>query len=204
VGASLSTTSYAVLGMLSLRSWTPYELTQQIRRSLIYCWPTSERALYSEPERLVAAGLAAVETEGAGPRPRRSYSITPAGRDALREWLATTPSAPRTFNEPLLRLLFADQAGVDDLMRSLDELLSAVSAQHREGQEQVRPYLDGAGPFADRAHLVALFADLQGRLFTAIEEWATDAMAEVASWPRTGGLGLTVDAKGRIERALHS
>jgi len=201
---ALSTTSYAVLGMLALRSWSPYELTQQMRRSLAYCWPTSERALYAEPERLVAAGFAAVTTADGSARPRRSYSITPAGREAMRAWLATPPSPVRIVNEPLLRLLFADQAGTDALLQSLTRLRETVAEQHAIGAEQVRPYLDGDGPFTDRAHLVALFADLYGRLFTVLEVWASEAIAEVNTWSTTADLGLTDHARAAIERAVAS
>jgi len=31
-----TSTSYALLGMLSLRSWTTYELAEQVQRSLHY------------------------------------------------------------------------------------------------------------------------------------------------------------------------
>ena len=202
VTPSLSTTSYAVLGMLALRSWSPYELTQQMRRSLVYCWPTSERALYSEPERLVRAGLAQVETTPAQPRPRRIYSITPAGREVLRDWLRTPPAPIRFVNEPLLRLLFADQGEAADLISSLEHFRATVAAQHREGVDQVRPYLQGDGPFSNRAHLVALFADLYERLFTTIEEWADGAVDEVHTWSSATDLGLTDAARAAIERVV--
>lgn len=202
VTPALSTTSYAVLGMLALRSWSPYELTQQMRRSLAYCWPTSERVLYSEPERLVAAGLAEVEVTPVQPRPRRVYSITPAGREVLREWLRTPPAPVRFVNEPLLRLLFADQAAPADLISSLEHLRATVAEQHREGVEQIRPYLQGEGPFSNRAHLVALFADLYERLFATIEQWADETVAEVHTWPSTSDLGLTDRARTAIERVV--
>ena len=56
-------TSYAVLGLLSLRSWTTYELAQQVRRSLNWFWPRAERKLYQEPKALVERGLATSRTE---------------------------------------------------------------------------------------------------------------------------------------------
>lgn len=198
---ALSTTSYAVLGMLSLRPWTPYELTQQVQRSLAYCWPISERAVYNEPERLVAAGLAAVEVEDGNGRARRTYSITPRGTAALRAWLRGDPGPPRFHNEALLHLLFADQGSPEDLLRALDRLRDDVAARHHAGIAQIAPYLDGAGPFPERAHLVALFADLYRRLFIALEEWADDTAAEVASWDTTARRGLTEHARGLIERA---
>lgn len=202
--ASLSTNSYAVLGMLAIQPWTPYELNLQIRRSLAYCWPVSERAVYNEPERLVAAGLAQVEVEAGGGRPRRSYRITPRGTEALRTWLARTPAPPRFQNEALLRLLFADQASPAHLVEALRRLRAEVVARHLEGAEQIRPYLDGAGPFPHRAHLVALFADLYRRVFTAMEEWADDAVAEVSTWDTTVGRGMTGAAREAIALALRS
>ena len=65
---ALSTTSYAILGMLAMRPWTAYELTQQLRRSLRYCWPKAESVLYDEPKRLVRLGLATAHHEPAGRR----------------------------------------------------------------------------------------------------------------------------------------
>jgi DNA-binding PadR family transcriptional regulator len=203
MAVSLSTTSYAVLGMLSLRPWTPYELTQQMRRSLAWCWPTSERALYSEPERLVQAGYATAEASQDGLRIRRVYTITDAGRQALRAWLATEPAPPRFVNEPVLRLLFADQAGVDELVNTLETLRKQLDEHHTQGREQMRGYLDGDdAPFPNRAHLASLFADLYDRLYLAFEAWTDDTLAEVARWPTTRDLGLTPKSKKRLRRML--
>jgi DNA-binding PadR family transcriptional regulator len=188
--------------MLSLRDWTPYELTQQMQRSLAYCWPTSERALYTEPERLVAAGLAEVTITGTATRPRRTYAITPAGRAALQQWLRTPPGAMRISNEPLLRLLFADQGDPGDLLAALEALRESVRAQHRAGAEQITGYLHGGGPFPHRAHLVALFADLYARIFTVVEEWSAEAVDEVSTWSTTRAIGLTDDVRDRMARAV--
>jgi DNA-binding PadR family transcriptional regulator len=200
--ARLSTTSYAVLGMYALRAWTPYELAQQMRRSLAYCWPISERAVYNEPERLLASGhLDRADPDGA-PQARRRYEITPRGRDALRQWLETSPAAPRFFNESMLRLLFADQGGTSELLQALDTLEQQVRAWHRQGQQQMTGYLDGTAPFLHRAHLNALFADLVDRMFSAIEEWAADARREVETWPSTADRGLTDHARQILERVV--
>ena len=64
-----TTTSYAVLGLLSVRSWTTYELAKQVQRSLNWFWPRAERKLYDEPKRLAAAGLAKSAKEMTGARP---------------------------------------------------------------------------------------------------------------------------------------
>ena len=46
----LTTTSYAILGLLSLRPWTTYELAQQMQRALGQFWPRAESKLYEEPK----------------------------------------------------------------------------------------------------------------------------------------------------------
>ncbi len=90
----ISPVTYGLLGMLAVRSWTGYELTSQVRRSLRFTWSSSEGHLYREQKRLVALGWATVEAESAGARPRKRYSITPAGEEALQDWLRTEPQEP--------------------------------------------------------------------------------------------------------------
>src|SRR5688572_24106711 len=127
---ALPTTSYAVLGMLAVRPWTGYELTQQMRRSLDYCWPKAESVLYDEPRRLVRLGLAQAHREAGDGRPRTRYEITGEGRAALTAWLRTEPGPPRLELEPLLRLLFADHGEPDDLRRALHAFRAWAAERH--------------------------------------------------------------------------
>jgi PadR family transcriptional regulator, regulatory protein AphA len=187
---SLSTTSYAVLGLLALRPLTPYEITQQMQRSLDYCWPTSERSLYDQPERLVALGLARRTEPGDGTT-RRRYAITPEGRAALRAWLADDTAMPHFQNEPMLRTLFADQGDLDDLHRTLASLRAHIAQRRRLGIAQMASYLDGEGLFQDRAHIVTMTADLISRILNALDEWAADITELSADWTSAAGIGLT-------------
>ena len=66
VPTRLTTTSYALLGLLRLRSWTTYELAKQVQRGLGWFWPRAERKLYEEPKRLVDAGFATATEEHTG------------------------------------------------------------------------------------------------------------------------------------------
>jgi PadR family transcriptional regulator AphA len=78
-----------VLGLLDrLGPSTPYELKHAHANGIGSFWTVQHAQFYSEPERLAAAGLLTEEREEGGRR-RRSYTITTAGRQTLREWLAT-------------------------------------------------------------------------------------------------------------------
>ena len=94
-GRSLTTTSYAVLAVLAMHEHSTYELATQTRMSLRYMWPRAESNVYAEPKRLVAAGLARSRKAATGRRARTLYSITDAGRAALREWLASPSGRQR-------------------------------------------------------------------------------------------------------------
>jgi PadR family transcriptional regulator, regulatory protein AphA len=83
----LTPTSYVVLGLLELLGGeaTPYELKRAAAVSVGNLWSLHHAQLYSEPEHLAAAGLVREQREQTGRR-RRRYSLTDAGRNALRAW----------------------------------------------------------------------------------------------------------------------
>lgn len=130
----LTTTSYLVLGLVALSGpTTPYELKRFVGRSIGYFWTFPHSQLYTEPERLAGAGLLAEEREGSGRR-RRTFAITPSGRDALHEWLATPQfKATEIRDIGLLKLFFGglvEGAAVAELAR----------AQHEAHRERLDEY----------------------------------------------------------------
>ena len=187
----LTTSSYAVLGLLAIRPWAGYELTQQATRSLRFAWPKSERLLYAEPKKLVEHGLATARNESVGQRNRTVYTITDTGRSALTAWMATTPQPPVLEAEALLRLLFAEHGSIDDLTAALDQMAADATEMYEQVVTINAGYLDGRHPFPERTHLSVLFATFQIELFELIIKWVDFAKREIATWPRTDGLGMT-------------
>jgi PadR family transcriptional regulator, regulatory protein AphA len=111
---NLTPTSYVVLGLIELSGEaTPYELKQAVRASLANFWPIQHAQLYSEPERLAAAGYLNERRERSGRR-RRRYSLTERGRDALAEWRRSPTERLSELRDPaLLKLFFgADPAAL--------------------------------------------------------------------------------------------
>jgi DNA-binding PadR family transcriptional regulator len=199
VPSRLTTSSFAVLGLLAIRPWAGYELTQQATRSLRFAWPKSERLLYAEPKKLVEHGLVTAQQESVGGRNRTVYTITDEGRDALTTWLATTPQPPVLEAEALLRLLFAENGSIDDLVAALEDMASDAADQYEQVYAINAGYLDGSHPFPERVHLSALFATFQLELFELIVKWVDFAKAEIATWPATDGLGMTAGTEAILE-----
>jgi PadR family transcriptional regulator AphA len=198
----LSTTGLAILGLLALRPWSAYELTQQVHRGVRYMLPASERNLYAEPKRLAAAGLVRMRREAVGRRSRTIYEITPAGRQALRRQLATPPAPPQLEFEALQRLIFADQGTKQDLLGALDTTSQQVQQLLDEGIQQVRGYQADGGPFPQRLHLIMLFARFYADFLVLVRDWVALARSEVASWPTTSDLGLTDGTRQMLQDLL--
>ncbi len=218
-----SPTTYGLLGLLAVRSWTGYELTKQVRRSLRFVWPASEGHLYREQHRLVDLGWATVEAEPAGQRSRNRYTITEAGRAALRDWLATTPEEPHFQIEGVLRTFFGDQATPAELANSMAHTAEMARQMQTEMLDFVDEYLEVEGPlgmleqevggpdrerlefhgrpmFPERLHVVALAIDVTTQLLEVVESFFSDAADHVASWPTTNDPSITPSTRARLER----
>jgi DNA-binding PadR family transcriptional regulator len=183
----LTTTSFAILGLLAIQPWSTYELTKLMRRALLAVWPRAESNLYREPQRLAAAGLATADRLDVGRRRRTEYAITPAGRQALIEWLAT-PSSPTVLeSEAALKVLFANNTTLDVLQRRLEEFAAEAEAADEPWRAIAREYVAGEGAFPDRIHVNVLYWVLLDRWARLRADWARWASAVVATWPDASG-----------------
>jgi DNA-binding PadR family transcriptional regulator len=185
VRSPLTTTSHAVLGLLALRPWTTYELAKQVQRSLGWFWPRAERKLYDEPKRLVAAGLAGSEREMTGARPRTVYTVTPAGREALRAWLDEAPAPPTLEFEGMVKVFFADGGTLEQLRATLASIAATSEARLAELEDKVRELARDDVSFAERVHLNALGLRFVVDHERAIASWARWALDQTATWPAT-------------------
>jgi PadR family transcriptional regulator AphA len=162
-----------VLGQVRLAAGSTYELTKRMRRNYRFFWPRAESRLYDEARRLVDAGLATGEPGFTGRRGRTTYDLTPAGRRALRGWLAEPPVAGWTFqSEPLLRVFLGNFGTREQLLAAIErarldaeELLAvadAVAAEYAAGTAEGQPHV----------HVRALVFDFLWHQAVAIREWA--------------------------------
>jgi DNA-binding PadR family transcriptional regulator len=199
--AELTTTSYAILGLLNIKPWSAYELTQQAQRSLRYAWPKSESHLYAEPKRLVGLGLARVTEAPAGPvRTRQVYRITAAGRRALKRWLESEPAPPQLEFEAVLRLFYADATNKAAVLSTLAHTRDDLRQRYAEGMTLVEAWLGGEAPFPERLHISALVAAFTQDLLLLMIRWSEFAQREIEQWPRTDGLGMTPRTRELLQR----
>ena len=190
--AELTITSYAVLALLGVRSWTTYQLAQQMQRSVRDVWPRAESVVYEEPKKLVRSGHATAIVDHVGRRSRTTYSITGKGRRALRKWLATPGGPPTLEFEGLLKVAFGDLGDLEGLRRNIAAIADMADARTSYIADRAREYQDTGGPFPDRLPVIALVTRFHVEQAAALQRWAQWATAEIDGWrgvtPNTGAL----------------
>ncbi|HYK07679.1 MAG TPA: PadR family transcriptional regulator [Gaiellaceae bacterium] len=118
--SSLSPTARVILGLLAWQPRTGYEIKQVTDQSTRFFWGASYGQIYPELRRLEAAGLVESREEPRGRVPRRIYSLTEAGQEALDAWLEEGEESYEVRDEGLLKLFFSDLMSAEqrlDLIR---------------------------------------------------------------------------------------
>ncbi|MEY2398780.1 MAG: hypothetical protein QOJ00_1954 [Actinomycetota bacterium] len=179
----LSTTSYAILGLLSVKPWTTYELAKQMDRALGLFWPRARSHLYAEPKRLVALGLATAKRENTGQRPRTVYSITRKGRRALSTWVPEPGAGPTLEAELLVKVFFAEHGSRDDLLATLRSMRAWVEDHAVASGSPSQEYLEGRGAYPERLPWLVLVGRFLDEFESMVDRWAAWAIAEVEQWP---------------------
>jgi DNA-binding PadR family transcriptional regulator len=179
----LTTTSYAILGLLSLRSWSTYELAEQMRRALGHFWPRAESGIYREPKKLVQHGLARATDEMVGERPRTRYTITAKGKRALAAWVPTPGAGPVIEFEQLVKVFFAEQATKAELLATLAGVRAWVEDQAVATAGISREYLDGHGGYPERLPWLILVGRFIDDIEQTVDRWAEWAIGVVERWP---------------------
>ena len=178
-GGRLTTSEYAVLGLLTFGEKSGYELWQFAERSVGFIWAPAKSQIYKVLPRLAATGLAHSRAVEQTRRPdKQLYRITAAGRRALREWLATVePDAHPDVH--LLKIFFGRHAPRSALVAQATAYRDAMAQTLARYEE-----LDQRLPRDDRnAFPLRVLALGLGRARPSVE-WADALITELRAAAR--------------------
>lgn len=163
---------HALLGLLAEEPASGYDLARKFERNLRrYAWHAQHSQIYPELNRLAADGLAAVVEQG--PRGRRTYAITDAGRTELRRWVLDPNDEPVVRNEHTLKLFLLSTLDAEDARKVLQQQAEGS----RQEYERLRAAIDQAQANEPGRPAVTLFAaELGARYFQTLHEWAVWAL----------------------------
>jgi DNA-binding PadR family transcriptional regulator len=172
----LTTTSYAILGLLSFARMSGYDLAAVSRRSIAHFWPVSKTQVYAELRRLAELGLAdGTPAERSGGPAKTIYELTPAGEEALDAWLAQ-PAVDRTrLRAPALLKLLLGHRSTPRQTREQLRTFRADAVRRRDALDVLVATL-AENPDATYAWATALFGL---RLTEAIVAWADEVAARL-------------------------
>ena len=138
-------------------------------------------------KRLTVLGLASAERQRYGRRSRTVYSITPAGRRALRDRLRQPGTGPALEFTAAIKLSCADQGGTHDALATSAAVTGRAQRMQAIAAAIGQEFLDtGGGPFPDRLHINALIYEFPLRHVAMVSDWAAWAAGQVRDWNGTG------------------
>ncbi|SBS74638.1 Transcriptional regulator, PadR-like family [uncultured Mycobacterium sp.] len=165
---------YAALGLLAQQPGSGYDLLKRFDISMANVWPATQSQLYGELNKLANAGL--IEVSDIGPRGRKEYRVTDAGRRDLLRWMTNPQDDPPYRSAELLRVFLLSE------MTSEQARAYMVSvAEHAEAEldryEQVRDSMNWQDNDADFYGRAALEFGLRVEAMEA--EWARWVIGEI-------------------------
>jgi DNA-binding PadR family transcriptional regulator len=106
----------AILGLLAPAPLTGYELSRTLGGAISHFWRMRHSQVYPELARLEGAALVVHERLPQQGKPdQKRYSITDAGRERLREWLASPLEATPKRSEIALRAFCVAQGQLPEM-----------------------------------------------------------------------------------------
>ena len=121
---------FALLGLLSIKPMSAYELVKFSKESIGLFWNESYGHTHKSLKELEKKeAIMLVEDHPSGRR-QKVYDITVAGKRMLKEWLSERPDEVVFRNELLLKVFLADKQHIKDL-------LSYIEAEEASCQEML-------------------------------------------------------------------
>jgi DNA-binding PadR family transcriptional regulator len=124
------TLAYAILGLLSWRPLSGYDLKKLFTDSDILYWSGNNNQIYKTLVQLREEGLVTQEVQYQAYLPaRKVYTITIKGQAALKTWVLSTPALPEIHNAFLIQLSWADLLTDEELDALLQQYETEVQMQ---------------------------------------------------------------------------
>jgi DNA-binding PadR family transcriptional regulator len=142
---------HAILGLLSWRSLTGYDLKKMFEDSVALYWSGNNNEIYRTLVRLHQDGLVTREIQPQESLPaRKIYTITERGRAELKSWVLSPPELPLLKHSLLIQLAWADSLTNEELDALLGNYEEAVFVQYVLCREQQQPEKDPTLPRSTR------------------------------------------------------
>ncbi|MGQ0843304.1 MAG: hypothetical protein ACT4QF_04135 [Sporichthyaceae bacterium] len=164
--------------------------------------PRSTSGLYNEPKVLVEHGYATATEEMKGRQKRTLYTITPAGRRALRAWFKS-PTAPMMFeSEAIVRLILGRAGRRTDVVKALAELETQAGEQMERGTSEMPTWLDTVGATPEHLDDLAVMSKFYLDFYALVVEWSRWARDRIEARPEEWPPGAAEEIMAALQQAM--
>ncbi len=137
---------YAILGFLSEKPSTGYDLKKLFEESSVMYWSGNNNQIYKSLLQLQEEGFVRNETiHQEGAPSKKIYTITASGIDHLKKWIVSPCEAPE-FKKPfLIRLSWSGLLDDQELLKLLEDYENEIYLQlvmHEEKKKRATPAKD--------------------------------------------------------------
>jgi PadR family transcriptional regulator, regulatory protein AphA len=174
MAADLTPFSYAILCLVGRNGAGPHDLARMMREGQAI-WSSARSQYYAEPKRLERLGLLASSKEPGRTRDRTVYRLTPAGVEALREWMEQPTPPPTVGGEAPVRMVagdLVDEGAVRASLLAMRDGIDALRAQLTEAEAR-------AATIAHRTKYLLLSHRLARHVLDAYDVWLDEVEREL-------------------------
>jgi DNA-binding PadR family transcriptional regulator len=147
---SLNATAASLLGLLHDGPQTGWDLVAVAQERIGNFWTLTQSQVYRELTRMTGDGLVTVGEPG--PRDRKPYTITAAGRRAFADWVDADPAPDQVRVPLLLTILFSGHLRPG----RLQEIIASARERHADRLASYRAHEKELADSPDRVRLATL------------------------------------------------
>jgi DNA-binding PadR family transcriptional regulator len=166
--------SYSVLVLVGRDGASPHDLVRMMESGRVY-HAAAPSQYYAEPKRLEQLGLLVSSKEPGRTRERTVYRLTPAGVQALRDWMEQPTPPPRVAGEAPVRMLAGDLVDEPALRASL----LAMRAEIDDLRASLTEAEERAETIPHRTKYLLLTHRLARHVLDAYDEWLEEVEREL-------------------------
>jgi PadR family transcriptional regulator, regulatory protein AphA len=117
---------FVILGLLALRAMTVYEINKALERGVSLFYSASFGSINAAIGRMLEKGWVSGEEKVENGRNKRIYHLTPVGRQAFQDWLASEIESEKVKDPALTRLYFMGLSDHQERIRVLEAHIQSL------------------------------------------------------------------------------
>jgi DNA-binding PadR family transcriptional regulator len=117
----------AILGLLSIKPSTGYDIKTDFKNSINFIWNSDQTQIYKTLSEMIDENLVYSTTVHQNSKPsKKVYEITETGREQLRLWLLKPLKQKNQRNQELLQFFFLGQLTKEEILNNLKRMKKGI------------------------------------------------------------------------------